>query len=61
MRNRITHGYLNVDLDIIWEVIHHDLPTLKSSVRRLLSEVISQWLALILERPSGNPHSVVVL
>jgi uncharacterized protein with HEPN domain len=38
MRNRIAHDYMNVDLDIVWEVIHHDLPTLKSSVQRLLSE-----------------------
>ena len=27
-----------IDLDIVWEVIHNDLPTLKSSVRRLLPE-----------------------
>ena len=38
MRNRIAHDYMNIDLDIVWEVIHHDLPTLKSSVQRLLSE-----------------------
>ena len=38
MRNRIVHDYMNIDLDIVWEVIHHDLPTLKSSVQRLLSE-----------------------
>ena len=38
MRNRIAHDYMNVDLDIVWEVIHHDLPSLKSSVQQLLSD-----------------------
>lgn len=38
MRNRIAHDYMNVDLNIVWEVIHNDLPTLKSSVQRLLPE-----------------------
>jgi uncharacterized protein with HEPN domain len=30
MRNRIAHDYMNVDLDIVWEVVHQDLPRLKS-------------------------------
>jgi uncharacterized protein with HEPN domain len=35
MRNRIAHDYTNVDLDIVWEVIHHDMPTLKDTVKRI--------------------------
>jgi len=25
-RDRLIHGYFSVDLDIIWEIIDHDLP-----------------------------------
>jgi uncharacterized protein with HEPN domain len=30
MQNRIAHDYMNVDLDIVSEVVHQDLPRLKS-------------------------------
>lgn len=35
MRNRIIHEYFNVDLEIVWETIHKDLPTLKDQVKVL--------------------------
>lgn len=38
MRNRIAHDYMSVDMDIVWEVVHHDLPRLKDGVQRILSE-----------------------
>ena len=25
-RNRLIHGYFNVDLDIVWAIIQNDLP-----------------------------------
>jgi uncharacterized protein with HEPN domain len=28
MRNRLIHGYVAVDYDILWGVVHADLPTL---------------------------------
>lgn len=28
MRNRLIHAYFNVDLDIVWDVVSHDLPPL---------------------------------
>ena len=28
MRNRLIHVYFNVDLDIVWDVVSHDLPPL---------------------------------
>jgi len=28
MRNRLIHAYFNVDLDIVWDVVSHDLPLL---------------------------------
>jgi uncharacterized protein with HEPN domain len=28
LRNRLVHGYDAVDLDILWDIIHYDLPPL---------------------------------
>lgn len=36
MRNRVAHGYFKVDLEIVWNTIHHDLPGLAIEVGRLL-------------------------
>jgi uncharacterized protein with HEPN domain len=36
MRNRIAHDYMNVDLDVAWEVVRYDLPDLKLHVERIL-------------------------
>lgn len=38
MRNRIAHDYLNIDLDIIWEVVQYDLPELQGHIREILDE-----------------------
>jgi len=32
MRNRVTHGYFDIDLDIVWNTIMNDLPTLEDAV-----------------------------
>ena len=37
LRNRIVHDYFGLDLEIIWEIIQHDLPELKKQVRALQS------------------------
>lgn len=37
LRNRITHAYFDVNLDIVWEITQNDLPMLKPQVERLLS------------------------
>lgn len=36
-RNRLTHGYLAVNLDIVWEVVRQNLPELDAAVRHLRS------------------------
>lgn len=38
MRHRIVHNYLDVDLEIIWQVITGDLPDLIASLERLTTE-----------------------
>jgi len=38
-RNRLAHGYLDVDLDIIWNVIKNYLPPLKTAVQAMLQSL----------------------
>lgn len=38
MRNRLTHGYDAVDLDILWEVIAKDLPPLVQRLEAILAK-----------------------
>lgn len=33
MRNRIVHGYSGVDMRIVWDTIHDDLPLLKNEIK----------------------------
>jgi uncharacterized protein with HEPN domain len=37
-RDRLIHGYFDVDLDIIWAILTRDLPPLVSSLEKLLSQ-----------------------
>ena len=36
MRDRLIHGYFDVDLGILWDVIQHRIPELKQQVEELL-------------------------
>lgn len=36
-RNRLAHGYFDVDLDIVWEIVTHDLPPLIAALEQLVS------------------------
>jgi uncharacterized protein with HEPN domain len=42
MRNRVTHGYFDIDLDIVWNTVTRDLPTLQESVTRIRAELDPQ-------------------
>lgn len=37
MRNRIVHGYSGVDMSIVWDTIHEDLPFLKVEIEKCLN------------------------
>lgn len=50
MRNRVSHGYDKVDLEIVWKTIQGDLPRLHRQVQTLASQVSAQF------SPPG-PHS----
>jgi uncharacterized protein with HEPN domain len=36
MRNRLSHGYFEVDLEIVWKTVRNDLPALESRTSALL-------------------------
>jgi uncharacterized protein with HEPN domain len=36
LRNRLTHGYFDVNLDILWHILQHDIPPLLSSLRMII-------------------------
>lgn len=38
MRNRVSHGYDKVDLEIVWKTIQSDLPGLYQQVKTLVEE-----------------------
>lgn len=35
-RNVLVHGYLGIDMDIIWEIIERDVPILKKAILAML-------------------------
>ena len=39
MRNRVSHGYFTVDLEIVWKTIRNDLPGLAEKVAALLGSL----------------------
>jgi uncharacterized protein with HEPN domain len=39
MRNRVSHGYFQIDLDVVWKTVQSDLPNLATQVRELLQQL----------------------
>jgi len=37
-RNRLSHGYIEVDLDVIWTIASKDLPPLIGQLEKLIAE-----------------------
>lgn len=38
-RNVMVHAYLDLDVEIVWQVVEHDLPPLKAAVDDMLSSL----------------------
>lgn len=36
MRNRMAHGYFDINLEIVWETISNDLPLLDATIRTVV-------------------------
>lgn len=43
LRNRLIHGYDQVDFDILWSIIVQDLPPLVEMLRKILGEKTSEY------------------
>ena len=41
-RNRLAHGYLGIDNDVIWDIIQNDVPKLLPALRNLLNTTSSE-------------------
>jgi uncharacterized protein with HEPN domain len=39
MRNRVSHSYFEVDLDLVWQTVQTDLPVLENQIRALISTI----------------------
>jgi uncharacterized protein with HEPN domain len=39
MRNRVSHGYFSVDLDVVWTTLQRDIPELANQVDELIREI----------------------
>jgi len=39
MRNRIAHGYFDINLDVVWDTIQTALPALKGQLEALPTEL----------------------
>jgi uncharacterized protein with HEPN domain len=38
MRNRVSHGYFSVDLEVIWNTIKRDIPELQQQIKDILQQ-----------------------
>ena len=39
MRNFVTHEYFGVSLTIIWDIVIHDIPTLKQQIQNVINDL----------------------
>ena len=38
MRDRLIHGYFDVNLDVVWETVTQDLPSLTTQLEKIVSD-----------------------
>ncbi len=38
MRNRLIHGYFDIDLDIVWQTIKNDIPNLLREIENIIKQ-----------------------
>jgi uncharacterized protein with HEPN domain len=38
-RNRLSHGYFDVDLHVVWQVVSRELPPLQRALRELVDSL----------------------
>lgn len=38
MRNRVTHGYFSIDLELVWKTLEKDIPDLQMKIEKIYHE-----------------------
>lgn len=41
MRDKMTHAYFGVNLDVVWNTIKRDIPDVRHRIKRALDEISS--------------------
>ncbi len=41
MRNRVSHGYFTVDLELVWKTLEKDIPELQKQVQKIYNQISS--------------------
>jgi len=39
MRDKVTHEYFSVDLEVVWRTVHEDLPPLRDTAKKMLEDL----------------------
>ncbi|EKE09917.1 MAG: hypothetical protein ACD_16C00100G0079 [uncultured bacterium] len=42
MRNRVSHGYFSVDLELVWKTLEKDIPKLEEQIQKLYEKIPSK-------------------
>ncbi|HLG41472.1 MAG TPA: HepT-like ribonuclease domain-containing protein [Chitinophagaceae bacterium] len=42
MRNRLIHEYFGTDLPLVWDAIKKDLPSFKTELKRIQSQLLKE-------------------
>jgi uncharacterized protein with HEPN domain len=50
IRNRMVHGYFDINLDVVWDTVQQDLPSLKQQIEALLFN----WRVTQARGPGGD-------
>jgi len=46
MRNKTIHEYFDVNVDVIWQTVKEDIPTLKKQINKIIKNLDSKQLKL---------------
>ena len=42
MRNRLAHGYFDIDLDVVWDTVHDALPQLQDQLPAIIAHALQE-------------------
>ena len=42
MRDKMTHEYFSVDLEVVWRTVHDDLPPLRDTAKKILEDLAQE-------------------